>query len=201
MSQRLTAKGAATKQRIVEAAASLVRQNGASETNLDSVLAATSTSKSQLFHYWPEGRNGLLLAVADHEADQVLAAQRPYIDDLSTWSVWEEWRKAVMRHYIELGEHCPLGALTSELGNFSPEARSVVSDLYDTWEGALMHGVQALLRGDQTSADLSVRDTARSILTAIQGGVVMLRATGRIAYLETALNSSLQPLRVSSSAA
>lgn len=124
-----------------------------------------------------------------------MIAQRPYLDDLSTWPVWEQWRAAVMRHYVELGENCPLGALTSELGSFSPEARAVVSDLFDRWEGALMLGVQAMFRAGEKPHDLSARDTARSILTSVQGGVVMLRATGRIAYLETALNAALQPLR------
>jgi hypothetical protein len=70
----------------------------------------------------------------------------------------------------------------------------VVSDLYDRWEGALIKGIQALLVAGLVPADLLVRDTARTILTAIQGGAVMLRATGRLAYLQTALDAALQPI-------
>lgn len=171
-----------------------MRENGATETNLDQVLHATSTSKSQLFHYFPDGRSGLLLAVTNYEAEQVMEAQRPYIDDLSTVENWKRWRDTVVQHYVELGQRCPLGALTSELGNSSPEARTVVSNLYDRWEGALMNGIQALIISSAAFASLPVRDTARSILTAIQGGVVMLRATGRLTYLETALDTLLQPI-------
>ena len=87
MAARLTAKGAATKQRIVEAAALLIREKGASETSLDDILSSTGTNKSQIFHYWPDGRNGLFLDVARHEADQVIAVQQPYLDDLSSWAV------------------------------------------------------------------------------------------------------------------
>ena len=123
--------------------------------------------------------------VTDYEAEQVLEAQRPQIDDLSTVETWKVWRDAVVNHYASLGQRCPLGALTSELGNSSPEARRVVSDRYDRWEGALIKGIQALLVAGLVPADLLVRDNARTILTAIQGGAVMLRATGRLAYLET----------------
>ncbi|MFJ3403803.1 TetR/AcrR family transcriptional regulator [Promicromonospora sp. NPDC090134] len=194
MSMRMTARGAATRLRLVSGAALLMREHGAAETNLDQVLRATSTSKSQLFHYFPDGRAGLLVAVTGYEAEQVMEAQRPYLDDLSTPESWREWRRAVLRHYVELGERCPLGALTSELGTSSPEARNIVNDLYDRWEGALIAGVQALIVNGSVRPDLPVRDTARSILTAVQGGVVMLRATGRLSYLETTLDTTLEPL-------
>ncbi|WP_240670163.1 TetR/AcrR family transcriptional regulator [Actinoplanes solisilvae] len=184
----LTAKGLATRQRIVDAAARLIQDNGAADTSLDDVRAATATSKSQLFHYFPDGRADLLLAVAEHEAAQVLAAQQPWLDDLTTAVSWEKWRGAVMRHYVELGDRCPLGVLTAELGKTSPETREVVSTLYDTWESALARGTQAM--GIERPLEV-----ARSILVAIQGGVVMLRATGRVAYLETGLDLALTPLR------
>jgi AcrR family transcriptional regulator len=194
MSGRLTSRGAATRQRLVTGAALLMREHSAAETSLDQVLHVTATSKSQLFHYFPDGRAGLLLAVTEYEAEQVLEAQRPEIDDLSTVESWKAWRDKVVDHYATLGQRCPLGALTSELGKSSPEASRVVSELYDRWEGALLDGIQALLVRGLVPGDLPARDTARSILTAIQGGVVMLRGTGRLAYLQTALDTAVRPI-------
>jgi AcrR family transcriptional regulator len=194
MNGRLTSKGAATRQRLVAGAAPLMREQGVAETSLDQVLQATAASKSQLFHYFPDGRTGLLLAVTEYEAEQVLEAQRPEIDDLSTVESWKAWRDKVIDHYATLGQRCPLGALTTELGKSSPEASRVVSDLYDRWEGALLAGIQALVVSGLVAGDIPARDTARSILTAIQGGVVMLRGTGRLSYLETALDTALRPI-------
>lgn len=190
MTKGLTAKGAATRLRIVTAAAMLIRENGAAETSLDDIRAATATSKSQLFHYFPGGRTDLLTAVARHEAGHVLEAQRPFLDDLSTWQSWQDWRQAVLAHYIDLGSRCPLGTLTSELGKTSPEARAVVSELYETWEAALTRGVKAL-----TNESALARDRARSILAAVQGGVVILQATGRTEYLDIAITTAITPLR------
>jgi AcrR family transcriptional regulator len=56
----------------VTGAALLMREHSAAETSLDQVLHVTATSKSQLFHYFPDGRAGLLLAVTEYEAEQVL---------------------------------------------------------------------------------------------------------------------------------
>jgi len=60
----LTAKGRATRARIVEGAAEVVRDLGVAAATLDDVRARTGTSKSQLFHYFPGGKEDLLLAVA-----------------------------------------------------------------------------------------------------------------------------------------
>ena len=62
--QRLTPKGRATRQRIVDGAAAEIRIRGAVATTLEDVMAHTATSKSQLFHYFPGGKDQLLLAVA-----------------------------------------------------------------------------------------------------------------------------------------
>ncbi|GAA2345969.1 TetR/AcrR family transcriptional regulator [Streptomyces kunmingensis] len=191
MNKGLTAKGRATRQRIVVATALLTREKGAAETTLDDVRAATATSKSQLFHYFPEGRSDILTAVAEYEAGQVLDVQQPFLGDLSTWESWQKWRQAVLDHYIELGQRCPLGSLTTELGKSSAEARAILTTLFTEWEEALFLGVRTLTSAEPEAA----RIRARSILAAIQGGVVMLQATGVTDYLTAALMTSTDPLR------
>lgn len=191
MNKGLTAKGRATRERIVVATALLTREKGAAETTLDDVRAATATSKSQLFHYFPEGRSDILTAVAEYEARQILDMQQPFLSDLSTWESWQEWRQAVLDYYIGLGQRCPLGSLTAELGKSSPQTGAVVSALFGEWEEALVRGVQALTSDEPDVA----RDRAQSILAAIQGGVVMLQATGRTDYLTAALMAATSPLQ------
>jgi AcrR family transcriptional regulator len=92
MRKELTAKGKATRNRIVEGAAVVLRQKGVSAATLDDVMARTQTSKSQLFHYFPAGKDELLLAVAQYEADQVLEDQQPYLGCLDSWDAWQQWR-------------------------------------------------------------------------------------------------------------
>ncbi len=189
MERELTARGAATRGRIVEGAAELIRERGIAAVAMDDIRAATSTSKSQLFHYFPGGRTELLAAVARHEADRVIDDQRPAIDDLGSGESWRAWQAVVVERYTRQGEHCPLAALTSELGKSSPEARAIVRDLMDRWQALLAAGVRAV-RPDAPDPD----EAAGIILAALQGGVVLLMNTGSPRYLEAALEAATERL-------
>src|SRR3984957_17164447 len=59
MTVKLTPKGAATRDRIIAGASAEIRENGVTAT-LDDIRVRTGTSKSQLFHYFPDGREQLL---------------------------------------------------------------------------------------------------------------------------------------------
>src|SRR5258707_13773285 len=109
----LTSKGTATMQRIVEGAAVVIRDRGVANVSLDDIRDATSTSKSQLFHYFPDGKSDLLLAAARHEAEQILADQQPMLGDPSTWPRSPACRQRVIEKYAAQGRRCPLPAPAS----------------------------------------------------------------------------------------
>ena len=194
MERVLTARGAATRKRIVEAAAALIRERGVADTGLDDIGAATATSKSQMFHYFPGGKSDLLHAVAVHEAEQVILDQQPYLGDLTSWRKWQAWRRRVIEKYDAQRDRCPLTALTTQLGKATPLTRAIVSDLYDTWLAHLAAGVQALKDSGELDASTDVDAVATAVLAAVQGGVVMMQATDRISYLEVALAEALDAM-------
>ncbi|MFI9649904.1 TetR/AcrR family transcriptional regulator [Streptomyces sp. NPDC052040] len=191
----LTAKGRATRGRIVRGAAEVLREKGVVLATLDDVLARTRTSKSQLFHYFPGGKDELLLAVAEFEAEQVLEDQQPYLGCLDSWDAWEQWRDTVLRRYEEQGDHCPLGSLTLHLGRTTPGARAVVDTLMDRWQASLAAGVRAMQRAGHLPGTVDPDQTAAALLAGIQGGVTVLLATGRSTHLRAALDWTLTALR------
>jgi len=196
MARVLTSKGAATRQRIVEGAAGVIRERGPANVGLDDIRAVTATSKSQLFHYFPDGKADLLLAVAQHEAEQVLAEQQPMLGDLTSWRKWQAWRRRVIDRYEAQGQACPLSALTAQLGvNPNPASRTIVTDLYARWHAHLSIGVQALKDSGAIDPGTKVDRAATAILTAVTGGATMLQGTGEIRYLEIALTEALDGLR------
>ncbi|WP_343299648.1 helix-turn-helix domain-containing protein [Streptomyces sp. 5-6(2022)] len=95
----------------MEGVAEEIRERGVTGTTLDDIRARTATSKSQIFHYFPGGKEELLLAVAARQAERVLEDQEPHISRLDTWSAWQNWRDAVVRRYELQGVNCPLGVL------------------------------------------------------------------------------------------
>jgi hypothetical protein len=154
--------------------------------------AATNTSKSQLFHYFPEGRSQLLVAVAQHEADLVLADQQPHLDDLTSW---ESWRDLVVERYRQQGLRCPLSVLVSQLGPTEPAIRAAVVDLLDRWQERIAAGIRGMQARGKVASRLDAERTAAALLAGIQGGVVVMLATGQITHLEAALDQAIERLR------
>jgi AcrR family transcriptional regulator len=188
----ITAKGLATRERIVEGAAATIREFGVPEATLDAIRARTATSKSQLFHYFPGGRQELLLAVAHHEADRVLSDQQPHLSALTTWDAWQRWRTAIVRRYRRQGRTCPLAVLMTELGRSDPAAQEVTRSLFMRWRRELAAGVAAM---QSTTATLDPERYAGAIIATVQGGVSLLLATGSSRELEDGLDLVLEPLR------
>ncbi|MGW3462236.1 TetR/AcrR family transcriptional regulator [Streptomyces olivaceoviridis] len=192
---RLTPKGMATRRRIVEGAAEEIRERGAAGTTLDDIRARTGTSKSQIFHYFPGGKEELLLAVAGREAERVLEDQEPHLGDLTTWAAWQAWRDAVVRRYEQQGVNCPLGVLITELGRTTPAAQALTGQLISQWQSALRTGIRHMQDSGEVDRRLDADRTAAALVAAVQGGVTILMSTGAIGHLEAALDTTLTLLR------
>lgn len=197
MSRPLTEKGRSTRQRIVEGAASEIRERGVAATTLDDILARTRTSKSQIFHYFPGGKEQLLLAVAEHEAALVLSDQQPQLGNLTSWRAWQDWREAVLDRYRRQGEQCPLNVLVTQLGRNTPGAQAVVSRLLERWQGEIATGIREMQRQGKVSSKLDPDQVAAALLAGIQGGVVVMLSTGSLRHLEAALDVGISSLRLS----
>ncbi|MFC4534899.1 TetR/AcrR family transcriptional regulator [Sphaerisporangium dianthi] len=191
----LTRKGAATRARIIEATAELVAAKGAADTCLDDIRAATSTSKSQLFHYFPDGKAELLLAVAHDQARKVLDDQRPLLDNLDTWEAWEQWGALILAIYTPKLEYCPLTALTSQFSRKDPRIRTLITDLFDQWRDHLARGLRTMRAAGLLAADADPDTLALAVLASLQGGVIMGQTTGSVIPLEVAIEAALHHLR------
>lgn len=198
MGRELTAKGIATRGRIVEGAAEVLREHGVAAARLEDVMARTHTSKSQLFHYFPDGKDQLLLAVAEFEAARVLEDQQPYLGCLDSWEAWQRWRDVVVKRYEDQGEHCPLGSLLFQVGRTTPGARAIVAGLMRSWQASLAAGIRAMQGAGHLPEDadrLDVERQSASLLAGIQGGVAILLATGESMHLRAALDQGIEGLR------
>jgi AcrR family transcriptional regulator len=193
--ESLTSKGAATRDRIVLTAADLVLARGARGTSLDDIRAATQTSKSQLFHYFPDGKGELIEAIAALQAERVLDAQRPYLDRLDSWSDWDGWRTAVIEHYASQPHlRCPVGALTAELIASEPERATLLIAHMDRWLSFLTTGVQRMAEGGLLAPDADPERLALSVFASLQGGLALMAMTDSIEPLRAALDGALDAL-------
>ncbi|MEJ1112336.1 MULTISPECIES: TetR/AcrR family transcriptional regulator [unclassified Kribbella] len=191
----LTAKGTATRQRIVDAAAAEIRERGITAVTLDDVGRRSRTGKSQLFHYFPEGKEQLLLAVAQREADRVLEDQQPQLGQLTSWKAWQDWRDVVVERYRRQGVHCPLGVLITEVGRHTPAAQAVTAQLLEQWQRQVQAGIEDMRARGEIRSGVDPERAAQAVIAAIQGGVSILMSTGSAKHLESALDLCLDYLR------
>jgi AcrR family transcriptional regulator len=174
--QRLTRKGQATRDRIVEAAAGLMFRQGVAGTTTEQVQAAAGVSASQIFHYFADKR-ALVRAVIAYQAEAVLTAQQPLLARLDSMDALLAWAD----QYVSIEEQlkyeggCPLGSLGGELAETDAAARQDVERGFARWEQAIRDGLRAMYaRGDlRRSADPDA--LALALLTAYQGGLLMTK--------------------------
>ncbi|SDD84042.1 TetR/AcrR family transcriptional regulator [Glycomyces harbinensis] len=186
---RLTEKGRASRQRLVEAASLRLRGDAPGAMRLEDVLADAGMSKGQLFHYFPDGKEQLLLAVARYEAERVLADQEPHLSALDSLASWQAWRDVLVARYREQGAHCPLGALLAQAES-TVGAGEVVTALLDRWQRHLRDGITAMRAAAGAEADRE----AAALIAGIQGGVQILRTTRSTAHLEAVLDQFIERL-------
>src|SRR6185437_213143 len=95
--KRLTPKGRATRDRIVEATATLIVTEGIAALNMDRVRKAASVSGSQLAHYFTD-KSALVRAVIARQIGVVLDFHRqPGLGQLDSFDDFERWLDLNMR--------------------------------------------------------------------------------------------------------
>jgi AcrR family transcriptional regulator len=201
-SAKLTAKGVATRDRIIEAAADHVLAHGVRGTSLDDIRAGTATSKSQLFHYFPGGKSELVAAIAAFQSERVLSAQRPFLDTLDTWEAWEGWRGALIAHYGSQPHWgCPIGALASELIGHDEARAADVSRYMNRWRTYLQAGLTRMRERDLLRHDADPESLALSVFAALHGGLLLTQTMRSIDPLVAALDGALTMLRAAATSA
>jgi TetR/AcrR family transcriptional repressor of nem operon len=191
-----TIKGERTKARIVRAAADLVARRGVAGTSIDDVCAATSTSKSQLYHYFPD-RAALLRDVVAMQAERVLNAQRPTLDRLDSWSAIERWCDEIVEGKSRMRSHggCPIGSLVTELAEIDPLARAKLAAAFDRWEGYLVAGLTAMRARGELIASADPRKLATATMASVQGGLLLGQAARSTEPVRIALDAAIRHLR------
>jgi TetR/AcrR family transcriptional regulator, transcriptional repressor for nem operon len=189
---RLTARGAVTRARIVAAAASLVRERGVAGTSLDAVMTASATSRSQLYHYFVD-KDALISEVIKTQLAHVIAAQEPRLREVSSWEGLQRWCDHLVtttRATQGVGG-CPLGSLVGELADRSTSARLELARSFDEWQSYLSSGFAAMRDNGELASETDVEELALTMMSALQGGLLLAQTTRSARPLELALNMAL----------
>src|SRR5487761_232690 len=187
-----TARGEATRARIIQTAAALVAARGVSGTTLDDVMEASRTSKSQIYHYFAD-KNALMCAVVSAQSDRVLGFQASCLSGVNSLAGLRQWRNQVVKR--NRATHgvggCPIGSLASALADRSEEARELLIESFQRWESQLVTGLKAMQDHGALSPHVHPGDLATAIVSALQGGLLLAQTTRSTRPLELALDMAL----------
>jgi AcrR family transcriptional regulator len=192
----LTARGAATRDRIVRAAADLMYVKGVHATTLDDIRAATGTSKSQLYRHFPD-KNSLVHAVIALRGHQIITRETERLGRFSSFSGLVRWRNALIQaNALHNGAYgCALGSMANELSDQDEQARTLLADLFTTWEELIAAGLERMQAKGALKSDANPRQLATGLMAALQGGYLLANTTHDVRPMEIAIDQALEHLK------
>jgi AcrR family transcriptional regulator len=197
----LTAKGRETRGRIVEAASDLMVERGVAAVSLDEVGRATSTSKSQMYHYF-SSKDELVAAVVICVRDRVLAFQADLLLAVESVDDLQGWAGSIVASQQQAPQWsgCPLGTLANELIGEAGGGRLDIHEAFGSWQLLLQDALGRLKDAGRLRADADPARLAMATLASLQGGLLMSKALQDEAPLAVALDAALDYLRTFASA-
>ena len=186
-----TAKGRATRDRIVRAAAELVAERGVAAVNLDDVGRRARTSRSQLYHYFDD-KADLVHAVVDATSEAVLGAQDGLLEHLDSWAGIDRWFNALVELQRERHARggCPIGSLAGQLAERDPQARAAIADGLGRWEAHLREGLTRMREHGKLAPDANPAKLATTTMAALQGGLLLTQVRRDPEQLRIALDGA-----------
>jgi AcrR family transcriptional regulator len=174
--QRLTPKGRATRDRIVQAAAELIVAEGLSAANMESIRKAASVSGSQLAHYFAD-KSALIRAVIRRQIGVVLDFHRqPRLRELDSFDDYERWIDLNMRYLRKIGTAGAAPtyhALNAQLAKSDDTTRATLAAGYWEWIELLEAAILRMKQRGALVAKSDPRNVALVIVSAHQGGATL----------------------------
>ena len=192
----MTARGAATRARIIEAADELIYERGVGRTTLADICTASGTSKSQLYQHFLD-KDDLVREVVARRANSVLQNQSQRLQRLDSFRGLELWRDALVeRNALRDGAYgCPLGSLANELADQDEPSREALAKHFIAWQSLLAEGLERMRHNGVLSADADPEVLAIGLMTALQGGYLLAKTERDVRPMRIALDTAISHVR------
>lgn len=155
-------------------------------------MTATGTSKSQLYHYFAD-KDALISEVIKSELGRVIGRQEPLLREVTSWEGLQRWcdHLVTMTRATQGVGGCPLGSFASEIADRSESARHELARSFAEWQSYLSNGFAVMRDNGELAAEADPEDLALTMMSALQGGLLMAQVTRSARPLELALNMGL----------
>jgi AcrR family transcriptional regulator len=180
-----------SRQRLVEAAASMLAQHGFNATSIRELAKYAQAPLGSTYHHFPEGKRQVV-------AEALLFAGKKVKEDLErhlhagpvqgVQAFLAMWRVILVRSHFRAG--CPVLAVAIEepMDGDKPDAIEIANEIFVEWEATLsaafvVHGI----------SQPKSNELAALIVASVEGGIAMCRARRDIAPFDQ-VGSQLEAL-------
>ncbi|MGY5009611.1 TetR/AcrR family transcriptional regulator [Streptomyces sp. 900105755] len=189
--RKLTPKGLATRERIIAAAAELIYEHGAQNTNNEQIREAAGVSGSQLTRHFPT-KEALVRAVLAWQADNIVARhQAPELGELDSFAALHQWADSYIASQDMLRGGCTFGSLAAEVVKAEPSHRDAVADGFERWQALFRRGLSKMRERGELRPEADPAALAHLLTAAFQGGALLDQAAEDSAPLRDALYGAL----------
>ena len=188
---KLTRKGQATRERILECAADLIYRQGVHGTSNDALRRAAGVSGSQLNHYFPD-KETLVRATLAWRAESMMGLrQDPPRGPLDNMAALRAWADSYLDRPEVLAGGCSFGSLAAEVLKSDLDVRDAVAEGFARWRAQFRDGLTAMRDHGQLRPDADPDQLATSLMAAFQGGLLLTQAARDIQPLRDARDAGL----------
>ena len=183
-----SAKAAATRDQILDAAARLIHLRGYHGTSLDDVLRESGVGKGNFYYYF-RSKEDLGFAIIDRVVERFLertlepAFVDPTADPLDQVRAFLDRLLDVQRQRNCVGG-CPMGNLACELSDVHEGFRQRLADIFERWRVMLATTLERGRESGRLRADLDAASAAGFVVAALEGAILMAKVTKDIAVME-----------------
>lgn len=183
-----SAKAAATRDQILDAAAKLIHLRGYHGTSLDDVLRESGVGKGNFYYYF-RSKEDLGFAIIDRVVDRFLERTlEPAFVDLAADPL--DQVRAFLDRLLEVQRQrncvggCPMGNLASELSDVHEGFRQRLADIFERWRVMLAATLERGRDSGRLRADLDTASAAGFVVAALEGAILMAKVTKDISVME-----------------
>jgi len=200
---RLTKKGQATKERILQVAADLILERGVHGTQIDDVRKAAGVSGSQMTHYFHDKRCLIAEVVAWQAQDNLDNHTQPILGNLDSFAALHTWARLLLERQQERAfvGGCQFGSLAGQLVESDPEVRAGLADGFNRLLKLFRDGLQAMRDRGDLRPDADPEYLSHVLIAAMQGGMLLTQTLRRPEPLRDALNGAIAHVETFAAAA
>jgi TetR/AcrR family transcriptional regulator, transcriptional repressor for nem operon len=188
---RLTRKGQATRERILECAAELIYRHGVQGTSNDAVRRAAGVSGSQLTHYFPD-KESLVRATLAWRAESMMGLRAtPPRGPLDSMAALRAWADSYVENPNVVEGGCSFGSLAAEVLKSDLDVGDAIAAGFERWRAQFREGLITMRDRGQLRSDADPDQLATSLMAAFQGGLLLTQAARDIRPLREALDAAL----------